>query len=358
MKTTEGMTRMTIVETGAVCGGVDTHLEVHVAAAVDGNGGLLEVESFPVSEVGYAELLDWLAGFGEVTRVGVEGTGSYGAGLARFLRASEIEVIEVDRPNRQARHRHGKSDPLDAVAAARAALSGSAAGRAKHGDGPVEAMRVLLVARRSARRQRTSTLVQMRQLCFCAPEPVRARFAGLTVFQLVNQLTALRPRSRGPVDVEHVTLMTLRTLAHRARGLATEIDWIEDELEPLVAGFAPQLHEVFGVGIATAATLLVAAGDNPGRLRSEAAWAHLCGVAPIPASSGKVTRHRLNRGGDRQANAALHRIVLVRMAHHPATRAYVTRRRAEGRTSLEIMRCLKRYVAREVYRTLPRTRLG
>jgi transposase len=163
------MALMTMVETRAVCGGVDTHLEVHVAAAIDGNGGVLAVESFAVSETGYAGLVQWLAGFGEVVRVGVEGTGSYGAGLARFLRATGLEVVEVDRPNRQARHRHGKSDPGDAVAAARAALSGAASGRAKHRDGPVEAMRVLVVARRSARHQRTATLNQMRQLCFCAP---------------------------------------------------------------------------------------------------------------------------------------------------------------------------------------------
>jgi transposase len=163
------MALMTMVETRAVCGGVDTHLEVHVAAAIDGNGGVLGVESFAVSEAGYAELVDWLAGFGEVVRVGVEGTGSYGAGLARFLRAAGLEVVEVDRPNRQARHRQGKSDPGDAVAAARAALSGAAAGRAKDRDGPVEAMRVLVVARRSARYQRTATLNQMRQLCFCGP---------------------------------------------------------------------------------------------------------------------------------------------------------------------------------------------
>ena len=347
---------MTIVETRVVCGGVDTHSEVHVAAAIDGNGGVLGVESFPVSEAGYAELVEWVTGFGEVVRVGVEGTGSYGAGLARFLRACDVEVVEVDRPNRQARHRHGKSDPLDAVAAARAALSGAARGRAKHRDGPVEAM--LLVAGRSARRQRTASLVQMRQLCFCGPEPIRARFAGLSVFQLVNQAAALRPRAHAPVDVDYITLVTLRSLARRVLGLADELDWIEDELEPLVAGFAPELLKVFGVGVTTAATLLVAAGDNPERLCSEAAWAHLCGVAPIPASSGKVTRHRLNRGGDRQANAALHRIVLVRMRHHPDTRTYVARRRAEGRTNLEIMRCLKRYVAREVYRTLPRPRLA
>jgi transposase len=353
------MALMTMVETRAVCGGVDTHLEVHVAAALDGNGGVLGVESFPVGGAGYVELLDWLAGFGEVVRVWVEGTGSYGAGLSRFLGAAGVDVVEVDRPNRQARHRQGKSDPVDAVAAARAALSGAAAGRAKGRDGPVEAIRVLVVARRSARRQRAATVVQMRHLCFCAPEPIRARFAGLTVLQLVRQAAGLRPRPRGDdADVDYITLLTLRSLARRVLGLADELDWIDDQLEPLVAGFAPRLLEVFGVGIDTAATLLVAAGDNPGRLRSEAAWAHLCGVAPIPASSGKTVRHRLNRGGDRQANSALHRVVLVRMSHHPATRAYVTRRRAEGRTSFEIMRCLKRYTAREVYRALPRAQLA
>jgi hypothetical protein len=204
-------------------------------------------------------------------------------GLSRFLRAAGVEVVEVDRPNRQARHRHGKSDPVDAVAAARAALSGAAAGRAKGRDGPVEAIRVLVVARRSARRQRAATVVQMRHLCFCAPEPIRARFAGLTVFQLVRQAAGLRPRPRGDLaDVECVTLLTLRTLARRALGLADELDWIDDQLEPLVAGFAPRLLSVFGVALDTAATLLVAAGDNPGRLRSEAAWAHLCGVRPDP----------------------------------------------------------------------------
>jgi transposase len=308
-----------------------------------------------VSDAGYAELLEWLAGFGAVIRVGVEGTGSYGAGLARFLRAWDVEVVEVDRPNRQARHRHGKSDPLDAVAAARAALSGSARGRAKHRDGPVEAMRVLLVAGRSARRQRTASLVQMRQLCFCGPEPIRARFAGLTVFQLVNQAAALRPRAHAPVDVDYITLLTLRSLARRVLGLADELDWIEDELEPLVAGFARDLLDVFGVGVATAATLLVAAGDNPERIHSEAAWARLCGVAPIPAGSGKTDgRVRLNPGGNRQANHALWRIVITRMSSDARTRAYVARRLDEGLSKREIIRVLKRYVARETYRHLPR----
>jgi transposase len=214
-------------------------------------------------------------------------------------------------------------------------------------------MRVLVVARRSARHQRTATLNQMRQLCFCGPEPIRARFAGVTVFQLVHQAAALRPTTNGGT-VDRLTLLTLRMLARRVLHLEAELEWLNAELEPLVVSFAPDLVAVFGVGVDTAATLLVAAGDNPDRLRSEAAWAHLCGVAPIPASSGKIVRHRLNRGGDRQANSALHRVALVRMSHHPATRAYVARRRAEGRTNFEIMRCLKRYIAREVYRALPR----
>ena len=190
---------------------------------MDANGGALGVESFPVGHCGYVALLGWLRGLGDVTRVGVEGTGSYGAGLARFLRRAGVEIVEVDRPNRQARHRAGKSDPIDAVAAARAALSGMAAEQAKHRDGPVEAMRVLVVARRSARRQRTSTLNQMRQLCFCAPEPIRARFAALSVFHLVNEAAAVRPR--GADSVEAITLATLRTLARRVLHLDTELEW-------------------------------------------------------------------------------------------------------------------------------------
>lgn len=344
---------MTIVEADRVTGGVDTHLEVHVAAALDAIGGVLGVESFPTSPTGYRELLAWMSSFGPVARVGVEGTGAYGAGLARYLNRHGVEVIEVDRANRQARRQGGKSDPADAVEAARAAQSGRARGIAKTRDGNVEAIRVLLVARRSSRAMRVKTLCQIRHLTFTGPDELRERLQGLSAIMLPREAAAMRPRAGGDV-VAYTTKLAIRTLARRVVALDEETEEIDELLAVLVAETAPALLALHGVGVDGAATLLVAAGDNPERLRSEAAWAHLCGVSPIEASSGKVVRHRLNRGGDRQANSALWRIVMVRMVSHAPTRAYVERRTEEGRSKLEIIRMLKRYVAREVYRLLPR----
>ena len=330
-----------------VTGGVDTHADFHVVAAIDHNGGLLGIESFTADQAGYESLVGWLVGFGEVIRIGVEGTGSYGVGLARFLTA-----IDVDRPNRQLRRRKGKSDPTDAVAAARAALSGSATGAPKHRNGPVEQMRVLLVARRSARQQRIQTLNQLRHLVLCAPEPIRIRFKDRYKTSLVTEAARMRPR-QGSDPVIFTTNIVIRDLARRIKALNTEMGNIDRILTALIGDTAPALLELYGLGPDTAASLLVAAGENSDRLHSERSWAHLCGVAPIPASSGKITRYRLNRGGDRQANAALYRIVLTRMSNHQQTRAYVTRRRAQGLNTAEIMRCLKRYVARQTYKHLP-----
>lgn len=338
---------MTIVESRAVTGGVDTHLDVHVAAALDRTGGLLGVESFPTTAVGYSQLLGWLGSFGPVERVGIEGTGSYGAGLARHLHAAGVAVVEVNRSDRQARRQQGKSDPLDAVSAARAAQSGKASGAAKGRDGMVEAIRTLTVTRRSARRQRTATINQMRALVSTAPDELRARFAHHTTVSLVQATAAMRPRPGDTVD--YATRIALRELGRRASYLTDEIVRVDALLAPLLTARAPTLLALPGVGPDTAAILLIAAGDHPDRLRSEAAWAHLCGSAPIPASSGKITRRRLNPAGDRQANHALWRIVMTRMSCEPRTRAYVSRRTDEGLTKLEIIRCLKRYVAREVY---------
>ena len=348
---------MTIVEpvsARAVTGGVDTHLDVHVAAALDDIGGLLGVESFEASPAGNDKLLAWLRAFGAVALVGVEGTGSYGAGLARSLRAADLKVVEVDRPNRQARRRTGKSDPADAVEAARAALSGRAQGAGKTRDGNVEAIRVLVVAKRSARSTRIASLNQIRHLGFTAPDELRDRLRGVSRDHLAGVAAALRPRAGGD-PVMTATKTAIRILGRRVLALDEELAAIDALVAPLMAATAPSLLGLHGVGIDTAATLLVAAGDNPGRLRSEAAWAHLCGVAPIQASSGKVTRWRLNRGGDRQANSALWVIVITRMGSDPRTRAYVERRLKEGRSKPEIIRILKRYVAREVFGHLPRT---
>jgi transposase len=321
---------------------------------VDSNGGLLGVESFPADEAGFEDLFGWLVGFGPVSLVGVEGTGSWGVGVARFLHDEGIEVVEVDRPNRQARRKVGKSDPTDAVSAARAALSGAATGIPKTRNGPVEQMRVLLVARRSARTQRIQTLNQLRHLVFCAPEPIRVRFKDRYKTGLVTEAAAMRPR-KGSDPVEFTTNTVIRSLARRIQGLNAEMQVIDQTLVVLINETAPTLLELYGAGPDSAASLLVAAGDNPDRLRSERSWAHLCGVTPIPASSGKVIRYRLNRGGDRNANAALYRIVLTRMSSHQETRRYVARRRAEGLSTPEVMRCLKRYVARQVFKQLPRT---
>jgi transposase len=338
---------MTIVESRVVTGGVDTHQDVHVAAALDGIGGLLGVEQFDTTPRGYAQLLGWLSGFGTVELVGIEGTGSYGAGLARHLAAAGVRVVEVDRSDRQDRRRQGKSDPLDAVSAARAAQCGRARGAPKGRDGAVEAIRTLMVAKRSARGERTQTINQARALVSTAPDDVRARFERHSTAELVAEIATLRPR---PGDtVGYATRVALRELGRRAEFLAEQIDRLDELIAPLVSGHSPGLLALYGVGPDTAAILLIAAGDRPERLRNEAAWAHLCASAPIPASSGKVTRHRLNPGGDRQANHALWRIVITRMSSDPRTRAYVERRLAEGKSKMEIIRCLKRYVAREVY---------
>jgi transposase len=321
----------------AITGGVDTHSEVHVAAALDSVGGLLGTREFPASAAGYAGLLDWLGGFGDLALVGVEGTGSYGAGLARYLTAHGVRVVEVDRADRQDRRRQGKSDPLDAVSAARAAPSGRAAGAPKGRDGAVEAIRALMVAKRSARNERTQANGQARALILTGPDELRARFAGYRAAALAAGIAALRPRPGGAA--EYAVRVALRELGRR----------VDDLIVPLVTVRAPGLLSLYGVGPDTAALLLIAAGDRPERLRSEAAWAHMCAVAPVPASSGKTRRHRLNRGGNREANHALWRIVITRMSAHPATRAYLERRTKEGLSKKEIIRCLKRYVAREVY---------
>jgi transposase len=343
----------TMVVTRPLTGGVDTHSQVHVAAVIDHLGGVLGVESFPVDRAGYAALTDWMCGFGDIGLVGVEGTGSYGAGLARYLARAGLGVVEVDRPNRQERARAGKSDPLDAIEAARAAQCGRAFGVAKSRDGDVEAMRHLLVARRSAAQSRVTALNQIRQLVFTGPDELRERFVDVPSWRIAEGVAALRVH--GDVDVVRMAAKTaLATLGRRAVALRSEVERLDAQISRLVMGVAPDLVELVGVGSHTAAILLVAAGDNPDRIRSEARWAKLCGVAPLAASSGKVIRYRLNRGGDRQANHALWIIVMSRLACHAPTKAYIARRMAEGKTKREAIRILKRYVAREVYRYLPR----
>ena len=335
-----------------VIGGVDTHGATHHAALIDARlGRHLTDRQFPATAAGYRELTVWLRAHGPLLAVGIEGTGSYGAGLARHLAESGITVVEVDRPDRKTRRARGKSDPIDAYAAATAVASGRASGAPKTRAGAVEAIRVLRVARTSAVKARTQTINQIRALLVTAPAALREHLAGSTRPALVRALARARPGT-DLADPLTATKTALRHLARRHQDLDQEIAELDAAILPLVRHANPALLAVFGLGPETAGQLLVTAGANPERLTSEAAFAHLCGVAPKPASSGRTQRHRLNRGGDRQANAALYHVVIVRMRHHQPTRDYIERRTREGLSTLEIIRCLKRYIAREVYHAL------
>ncbi|HSK27475.1 MAG TPA: IS110 family transposase [Jiangellales bacterium] len=347
------MTSMTGGER-VVIGGVDTHRDTHHVAVIDEVGRELADREFPASRAGYRRLLGWLAGHGRLARVGVEGSGAYGAGLVRYLRGRGVVVVEVDRPDRRARRRSGKSDPLDAYAAARAVLSGRASGTPKAADGPVEAIRALRVARSGAVKARTQAMNQLRGLLVSAPAGLREQLQGLGPRALVTASARLRPEPVvSAADPALAAAKTaLRSLARRHQDLTAEIAGLDPQIRALAAAAAPTLLALPGVGPEVGGQLLVSAGDNPERLRSQAAFAHLCGTAPIPASSGRTDRHRLNRGGDRAANAALYTVVLNRLRYHPDTRAYAARRTAQGLTKKEIIRCLKRYVARETYHAI------
>ena len=334
-----------------VTGGVDTHRDTHVAAVVDDVGRVLGSESFPATLAGYRQLLGWMCRHGRVATVGVEGTGAYGAGLARHLAAQGVPVVEVNRPDRQARRRRGKSDPTDAEAAARAALAGDATTVPKTADGPVEALRALRVARRSAVKAATQAANQIRDLIVTAPDPLREKLRHLSGDKRIAACAALRP-GEAAADPLEATKRSLRCLARRHKDLHAEIAELDTAIASLCAALNPALLGARGVGPEVASALLVAAGDNPDRMSSEASFAALCGASPVEASSGRLVRHRLNRGGNREANQALWRIVMVRLSCDPATQAYASRRRSEGKTDREIIRCLKRYVAREIFRLI------
>ena len=334
--------------------GVDTHLDFHVAVAIDHLGRRLGESSVPTTVKGHERLLRWAERFGPVRCVGVEGTSSYGAGLARHLGAKGIDVLEVERPERRrrgSRRNLKKSDPSDAEAAARAVLAGESSGVPKSADGTVEMIRALRAARRSAIKARTQAANQLQGLRVTAPEQLRQRLRGLSTKELISVAARFRIGD-DPRDVPTATRFALRSVARRHEALSEEISELEAHLDRLVAQAAPELVSLPGIGTENAATLLIAAGDNPRRLKSEASFASLCGVSPIEASSGKVVRHRLNRGGNREANRALYMTCLSRMRRDLRTQEYVARRTTEGKSKREIIRCLKRYVAREVYRVL------
>jgi transposase len=337
----------------AVILGVDTHLDAHVAVAVDHLGRRLGESSVQTTAKGYERLLRWAEAFGPVRCAGIEGTSSYGAGLARHFKAQGIKVLEVERPKRRRRSSRPKvkSDLSDAESAARGVLAGETSGVPKSADGTVEMIRALRTARRSAMKARTQAANQLRGIRVTAPEELRQRLRGLSTKDLASVAARFR-LGDGPTDVPTATKFALRSVARRYEALCEEIAELDAQLDRLVGQVAPELVSLPGIGTDNAATLLIAAGDNPQRLGSEASFASLCGVSPVEASSGKVVRHRLNRGGNREANRALYMICLARMRRDQRTQLYVARRTQEGKSKREIIRCLKRYVAREVYRVL------
>jgi transposase len=353
---------MTKTET-RVIGGVDTHKHTHYAAAIDGQGRLLGHREFPATARGYRELLEWLRSQGEIVTIGVEGTGNFGAALTRCLTAAGELVLEVNKPNHRARFMEGKSDRLDAEQIARAVLAETGIATPKTKCGPVEVIRILRAARSSAIRARTQAFNLLFHTMISGPSEVRDGLVDLTKRTLVNRCLELEPETEVLLELigepERMVLasvkLTLRDLARRWKVLDAEIKELSSQIKELVEHVAPELVELFGVSAELAGQFLVTVGDNPERIRNEAAFAKLCGVSPKPASSGRTNgRHRLNRGGDRAANSALYIVTIVRLRHHEATRDYVARRTAEGLSKREIMRCLKRYIAREVFAALPR----
>jgi hypothetical protein len=320
--------------------------------ALDDRGQRLGDAEFPATLAGYQALHSWLEGFGAVETVGIESTSSYGAGLTRWLTSREIRVLEVNQPHKHMRSRKGKSDPVDAEAAARKVLAGEIAVVPKDTAGVIECIRQLRVAREGALKARSAALCQLGDLIVTAPAELRESLPRKTLLGQARLCARFRPDSGRLAEPLHAAKFALRSLGLRIAVLDKEIDRLDRALEELVRRAAPRTTSLFGVGINHAGQLLVTAAQNIGRLRNEAAFAHLCAADPIPASSGLTRRHRLNRGGDRAANRTLHMIAVVRLRYCPRTRAYAARRTAEGLSKREIIRCLKRHIAREAYRAL------
>jgi len=330
--------------------GVDTHAQTHALALVDAvSQRTTRTVTITANRRGYRQALRVACRHAPGRRCwALEGTGSYGNGLARFLTERGEQVLEIERPRRAGQPGRLKTDQLDAERAARQLLAGQA-GKPPRLDAVTQALRPLLVAREGAVRSRTAAWNELRALILTAPAELRERLQGLSQQRLLNACSRLRP---GNDTSERAAIaLALRSLAKRIQHLTLEANTLEQQLQQRTQTIAPQLLDKQGVGPISAATLLIA-WSHPGRLRNEAAFARLAGTAPIPANSGKTTRHRLDRGGDRQLNRALHTIILNRQRTDPTTRAYIQRRTSEGKTRREAVRCLKRYLARHLYRQL------
>jgi transposase len=339
-----------------IVGGVDTHKDLHVAAIVDEFDRVLASHCFATTRHGYKQMLTWMRSFGPLQRIGIEATGTYGAGLLRYMQNAGVEVLEVTTPDRHDRRQRGKNDDLDAQNAAHAAFAGKRTVTPKSRDGMIEALRVLTACRKTAVAARRVALQMIQNTIVCAPDELRETLRKLTRMQLIRTLAAWRPDLADYRNVVSAYRITLRSLGRRYLELHDEIADLDTMIVSIVDELAPALVSRNSIGHGSAAQLLLTAGDNPQRLLSESSFAALCGVSPVPASSGKITRHRLNRGGDRAANSALHIIAIGRLRTEPRTKAYVAKRIAEGHSKLEAIRCLKRYIAREVFSLITQPR--
>lgn len=337
-----------------IVGGVDTHKDLHFAAIVDAHDRVIGNESFASTRQGYKKMLTWMLSFGTIDRVGIECTGTYGAGLLRYLSAAGVTVLEVTAPDKVDRRRRGKDDTFDAINAAHAAFSGLRTVTPKSRDGMIEALRVFKSCRKTAVSSRRVALQLIQNNIISAPDNLREQLRAMTRMQLIRTLAGWRPDLTDCRDVTSAYRIALKSLGRRYLELHDEIADLDRMIAKLVDDLAPDLIARPAIGYETAAQLLLTAGDNVERLHSEAGFAALCGVSPVPASSGKVQRHRLNRGGDRAANSALHIIAIGRLRLDPATQAYVAKRVSLGNSKMEAIRCLKRYIAREVFYSLRR----
>ena len=339
-----------------VVGGVDTHKDLHVAAVVDELDRVLGSRSFATTRHGYKQMLTWMRSFGQLRRVGVEATGTSGAGLLRYMQNAGVEVLEVTTPDTHDRRKRGKNDDLDAQNAAHAAFAGTRTVTPKSRDGMIESLRVLKACRKTAVAARRVALQMIHNTIVCAPDELREALRKMTRMQLIRTLAAWRPDLTDYRNVVSAYRITLKSLGRRYLERHDEIADLDAMITAIVDELAPALVAQNSIGHGSAAQLLLTAGDNTERLQSEASFAALCGVSPVPASSGRTTRHRLNRGGDRAANSALHIIAIGRLRTDPRTKAYVAKRIAEGHSKLEAIRCLKRYIAREVFTLISKRR--
>ncbi|HGL5836602.1 TPA: IS110 family transposase [Serratia marcescens] len=339
-------------KTAFVVGGVDTHKDIHVGAVVDEHDRVMGSAFFSTTRSGYQQMLKWMNNFGVVSRVGVECTGTYGAGLVRYLQQMKVEVLEVTAPDKMERRKRGKSDTIDAESAAHAAFSLIRTVTPKTRNGVIESLRVLKTCRKSAITARKIALQMIQTNIVSAPDKLREQLRRMTRMLLIRTLPSWQSEPRKYRNIENAYRIALKSLAQKYLELHNETADLNNMIISIVDEVAPELIKQRGIGYESATLFLMTAGDNPTRLSSEAGFAALCGVSPAPVSSGKTNRYRLNRGDDRAANSALHIDALTRLRTDGGTQEFVTKKITEGHTKLEAIRCIKRYISREVYKLI------